>query len=117
MDMDVKADEKMQTTKCIRCALERGSDPFSAAGKKCIWKNIGTMCPDYDKRPDIDSIASADIPDDETQIIRSQMKLLAEKSRFMKADQLVEASRTMGELYKCLMENKTDSSDIKGLRQ
>ena len=104
--MDIKEKEKEQPTKCIRCALERGVNPESTAAK-CVWKRAGKFCPDYDKRPDMDSITTDDIPDDEKGIIRSQMKLLAEKSRFLCADQLVKVTEAMAGLYKCLTGNES----------
>lgn len=102
--MDVQADKD----KCIRCALERGVDPFSVAGHNCVWQRIGRICPDYDKRPDLDSLTPEDIPDDASELIHGQIKLLAERSRFLRADQLVEVSRTMAELFRCLQENRAD---------
>lgn len=107
--MSMNENEGMQPTKCIRCALEREADP-SSVKEKCVWRRVGKFCLDYDKRPDLNSITTDDIPDDETGIIRSQMKLLAEKSLFLRADHLVKVTEAMVELYKCLTGNKADSS-------
>lgn len=108
--MDMKTNDDTQHTRCIRCALENGCDPFGNQNQRCIWRKMGKMCPDYDKRPDLDGAVYENIPDDETEILHRQMKLLAERSRLLKADRLIEVSKVMIELHKRLTEHKADSS-------
>lgn len=92
----------MEMSKCTRCAMEQGFNPLKD-DRRCIWIKAGTVCPDYDERPDMGSIACEKVPDDGTEILRRQMKLLAEKSRFQSADKLVEVSEVMLKLHRHLL--------------
>ena len=86
---------EQEMTKCERCAVECGSRKLDDIEKRCIWRRAGKRCPDYDKRPAMDSIGCEKVPDDETEILRRQMRLLAEKSRFGNPEELAEVSAAM----------------------
>lgn len=88
----------MNMSKCTRCAMESGFNPLND-DRRCIWKAAGTVCPDYDELPDMDSIACEKVPEDETEILRRQMRLLAEKSRFANAANTAQAAETMLKLH------------------
>lgn len=89
-------------SKCTRCALEHGVN-LNRIAEKCIWMRLGTRCPDYNERPDMDSIACERIPKSGTKILRRQMRLLAEKSRFESSSQLAGASEAMLKIHKHLL--------------
>ena len=89
--------------KCIRCALEHGVKNLDGINEKCIWRRAGFRCPDYDERPDMNSIVCEKIPMNGTKILRRQMRLLAEKSRFESASQLAGASETMLKIHRHLL--------------
>ncbi len=91
----------MNMSKCTRCAMESGFDPLKD-DRRCIWKAAGTICPDYDERPDMDSIACEKIPEKETEILRRQMRMLAEKSRFASVTNTAQATETMLKLHRHL---------------
>lgn len=91
----------MNMSKCTRCAMESGFNPLND-DRRCIWKAAGTVCPDYDERPDMDSIACEKVPENETKILRRQMRLLAEKSRFANATNTAQATETMLKLHRRL---------------
>ena len=96
----------MNMSKCTRCAAEQGFDPRND-NRRCIWKAVGTVCPDYNERPDMDSIACEKVPKDETEILRRHMRLLAEKSRFSSANQLAEISDAMLKIHERLLKQKS----------
>lgn len=96
----------MNMSKCTRCAMEQGFDPLKD-DRRCIWKAAGTVCPDYDERPDMDSIACDKVPRNETEILRRHMRLLAEKSRFRSANQLAEISDAMLKIHERLLKQKS----------
>lgn len=91
----------MNMSKCTRCAMESGFDPLKD-DRRCIWKAAGTVCPDYDERPDMDSIVCEKIPKKETEILRRQMRMLAEKSRFSSVTNTAQATETMLKLHRRL---------------
>ena len=91
----------MNMSKCTRCAMEQGFDPLND-NRRCIWKAAGTVCPDYDERPDMDSVACEKIPKKETEILRRQMRMLAEKSRFASVTNTAQATETMLKLHRRL---------------
>ncbi len=86
--------------------MEQGFDPLKD-DRRCIWKAAGTVFPDYDERPDMDSIACEKVPKDETEILRRHMRLLAEKSRFRFANQLAEVSDAMLKIHERLLKHKS----------
>lgn len=90
-------------SKCTRCALENGVKNLDRIAEKCIWLRAGTRCPDYDERPDMNSIVCEKIPQNGTKILRRQMRLLAEKSRFESSSQLAGASEAMLKIQKHLL--------------
>lgn len=90
-------------SKCTRCALENGVKNLDGIAEKCIWMRAGTRCPDYDERPDMGSIACEKVPRNGTEILRRQMRLLAEKSRFESSSQLAGASEVMLKIQKHLL--------------
>lgn len=93
--------ESMNMSKCTRCAMESGFNPLED-DRRCIWKAAGTVCPDYDEMPDMNSIACEKVPNDETEILRRHMRLLAEKSRFRSAADLVPVADAMLKLHRRL---------------
>lgn len=96
----------MKMDKCTRCAIEQGVNPLKSEGN-CIWKEAGTVCPDYSQRPDMHSIMRGKVPKDETEILRQHMRLLAEKSRFRSANQLAEISDAMLKIHERLVKQKS----------
>lgn len=90
---------EQETSKCERCAIEHGSRNLEDIDKYCIWRKAGKKCPDYGERPTMDSIGCEKVPDDETEILRRQMRLLAEKSRFGKLEYVAEASEVMLKIH------------------
>lgn len=89
-------------SKCTRCALEAGFKDLENINEKCLWRSAGTKCPDYGERPDMRSIADEKVPGNGTKILRRQMRLLAEKSHFRSANQLVEVSDAMLRIHRRL---------------
>ncbi len=95
----------MNMSKCTRCAMEQGFDPLND-NRRCIWKAAGTVCPDYDERPDMDSIACEKVPKNETEILRRHLRMLAEKSRFQSAKQLADVTDAMLKIHGYLLIQK-----------
>ncbi len=95
----------MNMSKCTRCAMEQGFNPLND-DRRCIWKAAGTVCPDYDERPDMDSIACEKVPENETEILRRHLRMLAEKSRFQSAKQLADVTDAMLKVHGYLLIQK-----------
>lgn len=101
----MKKETGMNMSKCTRCAMEQGFNPLND-DRRCIWKAAGTVCPDYDERPDMDSIACEKVPKNETEILRRHLRMLAEKSRFQSAKQLADVTDAMLKIHGYLLIQK-----------
>lgn len=98
----------MEMSKCTRCAMEQGFNPLND-DRRCIWIKAGTVCPDYDERPDMDSVACEKVPKNETEILRRHMRMLAEKSRFQSAKQFADVTDAMLKVHGYLLKQKSIS--------